>query len=267
MKSEPFYPKNPLIATFAIHLLHHSESVHVTKMRAPIVTNYFGYLLNGSASFITPKECVTVKAQELIFIPNHLLYQSVWRDAAGVRFYSIPFTFVDESQMHSDGFAYCLQKVTPPGNSTQRLAAIHAGMCKKGAAEYVAIGQFYQWLSEILPCLRAEPIQQPQTSVLPAIQYLQENHATEISVAHLAALCHKSESGFYHAFRNATGFSPITYRNRVRIREACFLLTTSEKTIEEISEKLGFCSSAYFRRQFERIIGVPPSAYRRNFSI
>lgn len=267
LTSGTFYPSNPLIATFAIHLIHHSESIHVTKMRTPIVTNYFGYLLNGSASFITPKECVSLHAQELIFIPNHLLYQSVWRDETGARFYSIPFTFIDEFKMRSSGFSYRLQKVTPPENSMQRLATIYAGMSKKGADEYVAIGQFYQWLSEILPHLRAEQIQQPQSPILPAIQYLQENLAAEISVAHLATLCHKSESGFYSAFRNATGFSPITYRNRLRIREACVLLTTSEKTIEEISEKLGFFSAAYFRRQFEQIIGVPPSAYRRNYSI
>jgi len=79
----------------------------------------------------------------------------------------------------------------------------------------------------------------------------------------LARLCCISESGFYAKFHAAVGKTPVAYCNAVRIRKAQSLLIGTDLTVEEISERLGFCSPAYFRRVFRELTGQLPKALRR----
>ena len=63
-------------------------------------------------------------------------------------------------------------------------------------------------------------------------------------------------------FRKATGDSIVKYRNKQRIEAAKFLLTTTEKEIEIISEELGFKDPYYFTRYFKRNVGCAPTQFR-----
>ena len=81
----------------------------------------------------------------------------------------------------------------------------------------------------------------------------------------LASLCGLSESHFYARFRRATGLTPIEYKNRVAISSAGrILIDEPEVPVEEVSARMGFASSSYFRRVFARIAGCPPRDYRKN---
>ena len=52
-----------------------------------------------------------------------------------------------------------------------------------------------------------------------------------------ASLCYLSPSRFYELFREATGLSPIEYRNRVLISRAQFLLHEG-MTVREVCDSL-----------------------------
>ena len=55
----------------------------------------------------------------------------------------------------------------------------------------------------------------------------------------------------------------IEYRNLVRTDVAMQLLLTTDKSVEEISEEVGFSSAVYFRRVFKKNTGVNCREYRR----
>lgn len=76
--------------------------------------------------------------------------------------------------------------------------------------------------------------------------------AARVSVAHYSAL-----------FRRRTGFSPIDFLIRLRVRHACRLLDTSLLTVREVGERTGFPDPYYFARCFRRIMGTPPRTYRK----
>jgi AraC family transcriptional regulator, arabinose operon regulatory protein len=63
-------------------------------------------------------------------------------------------------------------------------------------------------------------------------------------------------------FRKKTGFAPIDWFNRMRIQRACELLSTSEKTVAEVAEEVGYTDAFYFTRYFKQVMGMPPRRYR-----
>jgi AraC-like DNA-binding protein/quercetin dioxygenase-like cupin family protein len=94
-----------------------------------------------------------------------------------------------------------------------------------------------------------------------------EQHACEkLTMADLARQAAMSERSFLRHFRQATGFAPIDYVIRARIRRATELLAGRDSglSITEIAFRCGFQDSNYFSRQFRRLAGASPRHYRRN---
>lgn len=56
----------------------------------------------------------------------------------------------------------------------------------------------------------------------------------------------------------------VDYVNQQKIEKATLLLTTTNKTITEIAEEVGFSTLKYFTKVFKSIKEVSPSAYRKN---
>jgi len=60
----------------------------------------------------------------------------------------------------------------------------------------------------------------------------------------------------------ATGEGYIRYVTRIKMEEACRLLDTTTKSIEEIADQLGYENKSYFNKCFKAILNVPPIEYR-----
>ena len=87
---------------------------------------------------------------------------------------------------------------------------------------------------------------------------------TDYVAADVARFCGVSESALYTAFREVRGYTPTQARHRILTEEAVSLLTTTDLPVEEISRKLGFCSSNYFRKVISGQTGSTPRAIRKN---
>jgi transcriptional regulator GlxA family with amidase domain len=72
---------------------------------------------------------------------------------------------------------------------------------------------------------------------------------------------------FVRRFKQATGDSPLIYLQKLRIAAAKRLLENDHRTMQEISDAVGYQDVAFFREIFERHTGVSPSAYRKRFGI
>jgi AraC-like DNA-binding protein len=100
-----------------------------------------------------------------------------------------------------------------------------------------------------------------------AFDYINENYANKLNVHDLAVLCSLSTNYFATIFKQQTGYAPNEYIIRVRIEKAKMLLTKSEDTISEISEKIGFGDMHYFSYYFKKIEGMSPSQYRQSINM
>ena len=95
-----------------------------------------------------------------------------------------------------------------------------------------------------------------------ATQYIQNHYAQSLTVNGLAHLVCMSKSNFIHRFTQQTGYPPIVYLNRYRIRQASEMLQKSRMSIAEIAMQCGFLSITNFNRLFKRYTGKTPMGIR-----
>jgi transcriptional regulator GlxA family with amidase domain len=90
-----------------------------------------------------------------------------------------------------------------------------------------------------------------------------DNYMSLNPVAEMAAQSGLTERSFLRRFRTATGQSPLEYIQTVRIEEAKQLLETTAMSLDDIAAEIGYTEPSAFRHLFRKLVGMPPSAYRK----
>lgn len=101
----------------------------------------------------------------------------------------------------------------------------------------------------------SEPIQR-------CCNYIEMNLNRNIHAQELADMVGYSVTYFTRRFREETGFGISDYVKAARIERAKLLLETSEDSVQEVSDKLGFTTRNYFTKCFREIAGMTPVEYR-----
>lgn len=96
----------------------------------------------------------------------------------------------------------------------------------------------------------------------PAIEYLRAHPSENIKLFEMAKLCSLSQGYFSRTFVKETGMSFTVYLNMIKSNSAQSMLTSTDMTVTEISDCLGFSDPSYFNRVFKKINGVTPAAFR-----
>ena len=99
--------------------------------------------------------------------------------------------------------------------------------------------------------------------VLHAIHYIHSHLSLQLGIQELATHSFVSESTLAKKFRYEVGMTIGSYIDDMILFESEQLLTKSELTVLQISEKFGFCDQFYFSRKFKRKFGIAPQKYRR----
>ena len=100
-----------------------------------------------------------------------------------------------------------------------------------------------------------------------AQDWLHENFHRPFPLEAPAQRAGMSLRNFVRRFKQATGDSPLTYLQKLRIAAAKRLLENNHRTMQEISDAVGYQDVAFFRSLFQRHTGVSPSAYRERFGV
>lgn len=99
--------------------------------------------------------------------------------------------------------------------------------------------------------------------ILPALSFIDENYAKNITLDEVAKLQNLNPSYFCRVFKRASGSSFVDYLNFVRICKSEKMIAMGEKSILEIAGDVGFTSLSYFNRIFKRYKNCTPTEYRR----
>ena len=94
--------------------------------------------------------------------------------------------------------------------------------------------------------------------------YIEANSKLDLTTEDIAANFFLSPSSIYRKFTKAYNVSPMQYLNQVRIQKAKQLLETSDYSITEISNMVGYSSIHYFSKCFTASEKVSPAVYRAN---
>ncbi len=92
---------------------------------------------------------------------------------------------------------------------------------------------------------------------------IDREYAQPLDVEALARGAHMSPGHLSREFRRAFGESPYSYLMTRRIERAMALLRRGDLSVTEVCFEVGCSSLGTFSTRFTELVGVPPSAYRR----
>ena len=83
-----------------------------------------------------------------------------------------------------------------------------------------------------------------------------------INIEEYASAHGMSISWFIRSFKQFTGFTPLQYILSLKLLNAQILLESTDYTIKEISNIVGYENQLYFSRLFKKQKGMSPQEYR-----
>ncbi|WP_422079551.1 AraC family transcriptional regulator [Ulvibacterium sp.] len=95
-------------------------------------------------------------------------------------------------------------------------------------------------------------------------EYIYANFKNKITVADMANLVNMTETSFCRYYKRRTLKSLTRTLNEIRVSYACEMLRKKEANVTEACYQSGFTSPAFFSRTFKKIVGMPPSDYRKH---
>jgi AraC-like DNA-binding protein len=93
---------------------------------------------------------------------------------------------------------------------------------------------------------------------------IDREYAQPLDVEALARGAHMSAGHLSRQFKQAFGESPYSYLMTRRIERAMALLRRGDMSVTEVCFAVGCSSLGTFSTRFTELVGMPPSAYRRD---
>lgn len=94
---------------------------------------------------------------------------------------------------------------------------------------------------------------------------IERNFKRPLRVEDLARERHMSARNFIRRFKAATGRTPGDYLQATRMAVSKQLLESGARSVQAVSEAVGYEDAAFFRALFRRHTGMSPAEYRENF--
>lgn len=105
---------------------------------------------------------------------------------------------------------------------------------------------------------------EPSVCVVRAIQYIRQNLSARLTVPEIAENASVSKSTLTKCFKKELSMSVKEYLFALILTEAEHQLRDSKKSIQDISEQLGFSDQFYFSRKFKEKFKKSPREYRKS---
>lgn len=228
---------------------------HYTDNRTSETPNYLALMLKGNAKIVYGRTVLEIAEGDIFFIPKNLGYESFWYGDQ-IEWISLGFSDFPESNYKK----YILQKIVCDDQTKKLFFDIRLN-------EPISshnLGTFYTLLSLILPKMKTE--EKSPVIILVNEAKRQMTLHSDLEIPKIARLCGVSESTLYSAFKKVLNITPNEVRLEILAEKAVLLLTTTDKSVEEISSNLGFSSASYFRKILNKTIGKTPREIRKNNS-
>ncbi|WP_237068269.1 GlxA family transcriptional regulator [Microbulbifer guangxiensis] len=102
----------------------------------------------------------------------------------------------------------------------------------------------------------------PDEEIVEAQTWLRQHCAEEVRLSEVAQQFDMSVRSFNRRFKLATGQTPLQYLQNVRVDMARELLQSSNLSVNEIAEKVGYQDMGHFTALFKKFLSTTPSEYR-----
>lgn len=213
-------------------------------------------LVRGSVDFLTEHGTVSAHSGNLIFLSKHTRYEAVFSDEA------------DDYLINFDADENPFSSLPPMILSESVDTACHETFCRlSDENRYTARRQLYNKGSFLLLLDDiAEFVQHDSGKhnniLCRACDLLQTDE--KLTVAQIAKKCAVSTSLLRRLFIEKLGISPVRYRMNMKMKQAMYLIESTNMTVSELAEHLSFFDAAYFCKVFRLYTGMTPTQYAKS---
>lgn len=123
---------------------------------------------------------------------------------------------------------------------------------------------FLQILSNISIDSNRINLRAQDSTIENAIRKMQDSYMDNLSINDYAKLCNISKSNFIKKFKEVKNTTPQKYLADIKLNIAKELLETTDLSIAEVADNLGFYDAYYFSNFFKKFIGVSPLNYKKS---
>jgi AraC-like DNA-binding protein len=96
-----------------------------------------------------------------------------------------------------------------------------------------------------------------------SVEFMKAHLREPLTIATLSALASFSRSHYTTSFKRVIGYAPLSYLNHLRMQSAVQMLNSTDMSVKQISDQLGFADQFYFSRAFRKMHNHSPSEHRR----
>ncbi|TNJ66520.1 helix-turn-helix domain-containing protein [Paenibacillus hemerocallicola] len=100
-------------------------------------------------------------------------------------------------------------------------------------------------------------------AIYAAMDFLKENYTQSFHLGNLASKSFFSKNYFCKLFKDTAGMTVTEFVQKLRIEEACKMMENPNKKMTDISMAIGFADYKSFYTAFTKLVGMPPSEYRK----
>ncbi len=252
------------LSFFTVSKYHYTEDTVCNYKNSPRPHYCMGLVLKGKGVFEYDEGIVEVSAGDIIFVPVGSRYISHWKGSPDTTYISMHFSFFSHAQFPGNK-KMNIQKIAPISIREFDDIFIRAftDYERDGGCNFSSLACFFYIMNLINNRIKYDEERKYDERIERVVSYIENHYYENCTIDELASIAHMSISHFHAKFKDIMSVSPIEYRNSIRIRYAIMSLIKGNKTIECISEELGFESTTYFRRVFKKETGCPPSKYNK----
>ncbi len=228
---------------------------------------YLMYMLGGTLDALVDGEQRRLVPGDAVFFPPEKAYHYTKSSPSSVQYLWVHFTGSGVDAIRSR-YGFDKGAVYPIGID-EGISRIFMELID----DFIRLDDYYEdsaanRLVAILVAMRRrmdsrERSDNPANSrVFTSLKYIHDHFTKPISNETLAALEHLCISQYIDRFRSCTGTTPRAYVIELRLQSACDLLHTSDLSVAQIAQSVGYDDPHYFSRIFKQHRGVSPEIYR-----
>ena len=203
-------------------------------------------------SNVVHEYCVTEPAKILLLEVGPMFLKSHFKQISGLALKN-PVVKKDNSVFYANLHA-CI------------VSLLNEEKAKTATSDMMIYGEIYRMCAAIIRNTQAgDSLQMKKNTqhMEKALELIYYHYSEELSIEHVAEITGYVKSVFCKNFKKFTGIGFHSFLNNYRINTACYLLTETDLSIDEIATMVGFKDSKSFSRVFKDTTTTPPGQYRK----
>lgn len=270
MSNNLFEFKNNDINKINVKLLYISKSKYEDDWHSIIHTHSFTelfYVVNGSGSFKIEDKDFTVKENDLVIVNSHVSHTESSKDSNPLEYIVIGLDGISLEVINSysiHNYSKYKHEILYYMNNllyeVQQKEEYYEDVCQN-LLEALILNVKRRTKSNLV--ISSEKNYNKECALIK--NYIDLHYSSDLTLNYLASITHMNKYYLIHVFKKFMGTSPIDYLIEKRISVSKFLLETTEHSMEQISEIVGFTSQSYFNQIFRKRVEMSPRKYRNQY--